>query len=160
MRKTFILLLILVMFSASGCHTVRKKFTRKKKREEVIPVYVDFKNYPETPSVDAYIDYYLYTRGWLDELIGALDKGISFKRTKRAINEAIMNMEQLVVFYTEEGKEEFYQLYEDFVKVREDVLKYRNMSQNKRNVLIKKIERLKREFEKEFNYVDAEQWML
>ncbi|UCG34843.1 MAG: hypothetical protein JSW17_04940 [Candidatus Omnitrophota bacterium] len=160
MRKICLILLIFVAFFSCGCHSVRRKFVRKKRVEREVPVYVDFKEYPEVPSTDAYINYYLYVRGWLDELLGALDKGTSYKRKRRAIDETLMNLEQIMVFLSDDGRERIYPIYNGFVEVAEDIKKNRTMSENKANTLIKKIERLKREFEKDFNYVDAEKWML
>jgi len=157
-RKSLIFLLI-VVFTFSGCHSFRQKFIRKKKTEEVAPVYVSFKDYPDRPSRDAYIDYYLFVRGWVDELLGALNKGISFKRQKRAINEAIMNLEQIVSFYNHEGKELIYPLYEELLYFRKEIEKSPNMSITRRNGLIRKIEAWKRRFEKGFNYSDAEKWL-
>ena len=86
-----------MIFVNSGCHSIRKKFIRKKKSKEEVPVYIDFKDYPEIPSREAYIDYYLFVEGWLEELVGALKKGFSYKRQKRSIDEAIMNFEQIFI---------------------------------------------------------------
>ena len=157
-RKSLVLLLIGI-FTFSGCHSFRQKFIRKKKSSQETPVYVSFKDYPDRPSKDAYIDYYLFVRGWLDELTGALDKGISFKRQKRAINEAVMNLEQIIAFYSHEGKETIYPFYEELLQFREEIERSPNMSATKRNGLIRKIEAWKRRFEKRFNYSDAEKWL-
>ena len=146
-------------FSNFGCQSLRKKFTRKKKPKEEVPVYVDFKDYPTKPSREAYIDYYLFVRGWLDELIKAMQKGTSPKRQKRAVNEAIMNMEQILAFFNRGGKDKLYPLYEELVSVREEIERSPNLSDAKKNILTQNIERLKRRFEKDFNYTDAEQWM-
>ena len=159
MKKLTILLLISVILFNSGCHSMRKKFIRKKKVQEELPVYVDFKEYPEKPSREAYLDYYLFVDGWLDELIGALKKGVSYKREKRAIDEAIMNLEQIISFYNDQGREEAYDLYSELLGIRKDMEKNRNLSDLRRNYLVRKIEGLKRRFEKNFNYTDAERWM-
>ena len=147
-----------LLFS-SGCHSLRKKFIRKKKYKNEAPVYVDFKEYPTKPPKQIYSNYYLFVRGWLDELIGALNKGESFKREKRAINEAIMNLEQIISFYNSEGREQIYPLYSTLVLVKNEIDKYPNMPQMKRWSLIRKIEYFKRRFEADFNYPDAEKWM-
>jgi len=120
---------------------------------------VNFKDYPAKPSRDAYINYYLFVRGWLDDLTEALRKGVSYKRQRRAINEAIMNLEQIITFYGPEGKDAIYPFYEKLQDFREAIKKSPNMSETKRNSLIRKIEQLKRRFEKGFNYTDAEKWM-
>ena len=159
MKKTLVVFIIVMFSITSGCHSLRKKFIRKKKYEKEIPVYVDFKDYPDKPSRESYINYYLFVRGWLDDLTGALKKGISYKRQRRAINEAIMNLEQIIAFYDSEGKDEVYPIYEKLQYFRDEITKSPNMSEIKRNLLIRKIEQLKRNFEKNFNYTDAEKWM-
>lgn len=159
MKKLFVAFLIFSLAFNSGCHALRKKFVRKKRSQKELPVYVDFKEYPERPSGDAYMDYYLFVRGWLDELLAALKKGISYKRQRRAISEAIMNTEQIISFFNIEGKEEIYPIYEDLLSLRQQIEKTPNMGEPRRNSLIRKIEQLKRRFEKGFNYSDAEQWM-
>ena len=149
-----------MVFCDFGCYSLRKKFIRKKKTGKEAPVYVDFKEYPQTPSREAYINYYLFVRGWLDELTGALRKGVSFKRQKRAINEAIMNLEQIVSFYNSEGKDKIYPFYEELLEIKGEIEKGSTLSSFRKNSLIRKIENFKRRFEKNFNYTDAEQWMI
>jgi len=160
MRKTLVLLIIVGLFYSSGCYNIRRKFIRTKKISEDITVYVDFKDYPSKPAREAYIDYYLFVRGWLDELNGALRKGISHKRQKRAINEAVLNLEQIISFYTPEGKEQIYPLYKTLLNIRDKLSRFPNLSSMQRNALISKIEKFKRKFEREFNYTDAEKWMI
>jgi len=159
MRKALVFLLIAMLSLTSGCHSLRKKFTRKKRYKKEVPVYVDFKDYPDKPSRKAYINYYLFVRGWLEDLTEALKKGISNKRQRRAIDQAVMNLEQIITFYNPEGKERIYPLYEELQGLREAIVKDPNMSETKRNILVRKIERLKRKLEKDFNYADAEKWM-
>ena len=159
MRRLLVSFLIVMLSLTSGFHSLRKKFTRKKKHGKEAPVYVNFKDYPVKPSREAYINYYLFVRGWLDDLTEALRKGISYKRQRRAINEAIMNLEQVITFYDIKGKDAVYPLYEKLQGFREVIKKSPNMSEIKRNFLIRKIEQLKRRFEKDFNYTDAEKWM-
>ncbi len=159
MRKILVFFIILSLLPISGCYNIRRKFIRKKKGQEEKPVYVDFKEYPIKPSRDAYIDYYLFVRGWLDELVSSLKKGLSYKREKRAINEAIMNLEQIISFYNTEGREKIYPSYEKLLDMRREIDRSPNMSRMRRDGLIRKIESFKREFERNFNYTDAEQWM-
>ena len=157
MRRFTAIFLILCLFSTSGCHSIRKKFTRKKRPKKDVPVYVHFKEYDEQPSREAYLDYYLFVRGWLDEFIEALQKGVSYKRQKRSLDEAIMNLEQIIAFLNHDGKEYIYPMYEEFLEIRQDISP--NMTQNRRNTYVRRTEVLKRNFEKEFNYIAAEKWM-
>jgi hypothetical protein len=138
---------------------LRKKFTRKKKFVEETPVYVDFKSYPTKPTKEAYNDYYLFVKGWLAELSDTLKQGISFKRAKRGINEALMNFEQIIAFFNAEGKEKAYPLYEDLRIIRQDIETNPNPSDMRRNSIVAKIDKFRRQFEADFKYTDAERWM-
>ncbi|MFA5271241.1 MAG: hypothetical protein WC412_02740 [Candidatus Omnitrophota bacterium] len=164
MKKLFILLLIGIIFSTSGCYTIRKKFIRKKTAQQEEPVYVNFKDYPNKPSREAYVDYFIFVKGWLDDLseslqIERLNRGYSNKRERRAINEAVMNLEQIIAFFNQEGKEKIYPLYKDLVKIRDKMEKDPGMSAIERSRILQKIEHFRREFEGEFNYRQAEKWM-
>jgi len=159
MRKIPTFLLIALLILPGGCHSLRKKFTRKKKYEKEPPVYIDFKDYPSSPSREDYINYYLFVRGWLDDFKETLHKGISHKRAKRAVNEAIMNFQQIISFFNEEGKEEAYPLYEELLDIKKQVERIPNMSVTKRNSVARKVENLKRRFEQKFSYTDAKKWM-
>lgn len=159
MRKFFIYFIVTSILFTSGCHTLRKKFIRKKRYKKETPVYVDFKDYPAKPSRQAYIDYYLFVRGWLDELAESLKRGLSFKREKRAISQALMNFEQMLSFYDLEGKKKIYPLYEELLAIKKEIEKNPNTNEVKRNFLIRKIEYFKRRFEKDCNYTDIEGWI-
>ncbi len=164
MKKLFILLLIGIIFSTSGCYTLRKKFIRKKKSQTEEPVYINFKDYPAKPSREAYIDYFIFVKGWLDDLAECLradriDGLYSNKRERRDINEAIMNLEQIIGFYNQEGKEKIYPIYQELTAVRDEFKKDPNMSDVGRARILQKVEHFRREFENKFNYIEAQKWM-
>ncbi|MDD5583524.1 MAG: hypothetical protein PHV55_00510 [Candidatus Omnitrophica bacterium] len=158
-KKITILILLLTVFSTSGCHALRKKFTRKPKHQEETPVYVDFKSYPTKPSKEAYNDYYVFVEGWLQELEETLKAGQSFKRAKRGINETIMNLEQMISFFSQNGKEKVYPIYQDLLVIRKEIETNPHPSDIKRNSLVSKLQHFKRKFEAEFKYSNAQQWM-
>ncbi len=70
-----------------------------------------------------------------------------------------MNVEQIIAFFSREGKDAIYPLYEEMLQLRKEIEAQPNMSQLKTNSLMRKTENLKRRFEKEFNWTDAEKWM-
>jgi hypothetical protein len=148
-----------IIFSTSGCYNLRKKFVRKKKYQKEEPVYINFKDYPQKPTREAYIDYFLFVKGWLDELQESLDRGYSIKREKRAINNAIMNLEQIMSFYNDQGKEKAYPLYRDLVAVKNTIEKNPNKNKIERDYLNQRIDHFRRKFEAEFNYTEAGKWM-
>ncbi len=157
-KKVLPFFLSLILVLNSGCHSLRKKFVRKKKEKEP-PVYVTFKEYPQKPARDIYIDYYLYTKGWLEDLTKALRKGISYKRQKRATDEAIMNLEQIISFFNQDGVKAIDSLYRNLKQVQTEIKRAPNLSQIKRNSLIRKIENIKREFDSNYTYTDAKEWL-
>lgn len=159
MKKILIFILLVVMIFGSGCHSLRKKFVRKKKDTKETPVYINFKQYPQLPSRQAYVDYYLFVKGWLEDLVNALQDADSRKKEKRAVNEAIMNLEQIIYFYNQDGKENIYPLYEELLSVKGDIYKGISMNEIKRDMLAVKVDRIRRNFESGFNYNDAKQWI-
>jgi len=158
MKKHILVILILAVFLSSGCYSFRKKFVRSKKESKESPVFVNFKEYPTNPSRERYSEYYLFIRGWLDDLTTALSREGSFKRQKRAVNEAIMNMEQIMSFFTVEGQQVLYPIYDELRQFREELIKNPSMSELRRNSYIKKIEQIKRSFEADFNFSSVGRW--
>lgn len=157
-RRILVIFLLLLLGLNSGCRSLRKKFIRKEKKEEV-PVYVTPKEYPDKPTRDVYIDYYLYTKGWLEESVKALRKGISHKRQKHAIEEAIMNLEQIISFFNQEGKEKASSLHKKLKEIREEINRVPNLSRIKRDFLIRKIQNIKRDFDSNYTYTDVKEWI-
>lgn len=157
-RRILVIFLLILLALNTGCHSLRKKFIRRKKKEEV-PVYVTPKDYPEKPTRDIYIDYYLYTKGWLEELAKALRKGISYKRQKHAIEEAIMNLEQIISFFNQEGKKEISSLHRELKEIKEEINRVPNLSRIKRDFLIRKIQNIKRDFDSNYTYTDVKEWI-
>lgn len=159
MRKIFLCLIVASVFFTCGCQSLRQKFIRKKKYEREAPVYLGLKEYPNKLTREAYIDYNLFIRGWLDELIDTLSTGINVKKEKRAINEAVMNVEQLIYFFNDEGKEAIYPIYEELLAIQKEIIRSPNMSSVKINSLIRRVENVKRRFESNFSYSDIEKWI-
>ena len=149
----------MVLVLTSGCHGLRKKFIRKKKYEEAPPVYVGVKEYPDKLTQEAYIDYNLFVRGWLEELQESLRTEGNVKREKRAINEAIMNIEQIIYFFNDEGKEAIYPIYEELLAIRTEIQRAPSMSSGKRNSLARRVENVERRFDSNFGYSEVEKWI-
>lgn len=158
-KKIFFLSMIgIALLFSGGCYSLRKKFIRKRK-ETPAPLYLELKEYPEVPSEDMYNEYYLFVRGWLDELIQAIRENTSPKRQKKSIDEAIKNLEQIIYFYNQQGKEKISPLYTEFKSLREKIYDPYFIFQKNHTYIIRKIEKLKRKFEKNFTYEKASQWI-
>jgi len=160
MRKLLsIILALLVILDFTGCHALRKKFVRKRRKDKPPPLYLELKDYPQAPTKDMYDQYCLYVRGWLDELMHTIEEKSNAKRQKKSIDEAVMNFEQIMYFYNEEGKKAAEPLHSKLLSLREEVhAPYFALSASSSSV-IRRISRLKRDFEKNFSYEDALAWM-
>ena len=157
MKKIVLIFLILDMALLSGCYTLRKKFIRKKESKQPT-VYVDFKQYQAPHAQEAYQDYYLFVQGWLDELIKALAYTENRKKQKQAITEALFNMEQLFYFFTQQGQEHLSPIYEELTAIKTKIYSTQLHEADKQYTL-KKIEFLKREFQREFKWENVSQWI-
>ncbi len=137
---------------------LREKFVRDRSREEA-PAYVAFREYPDKPTREVYVDYYLYTRGWLAELVKALRKGISYKRQRYAISEVLMKLEQIISFFNQDGKDAIASLHESLQEIQAEIKRIPNLSQTRRNYIIRQIERIKRELGSDYTYSKAKEWL-
>ncbi|MCF7873888.1 MAG: hypothetical protein K9L84_00725 [Candidatus Omnitrophica bacterium] len=157
-KKALFIFLLVILVLNGGCHSLRKKFIRKKK-EEKVPVYITPKEYPQKPTRDIYVDYYLYVKGWLEELAKALRKGISYKRQKHTIDEAVMNLEQIISFFNQKGKENIESLHKELKQIQAEINRIPNLSRIKRDSLIRKVQKIKRKFDSNYTYTDVKEWL-
>ena len=154
-RKFFIV--VLLAFMICGCYSLRKKFVRKKKMTKKMPVYVDFKTYQEPKSQKIYEDYYLFACGWLEELIKSLNFTGNRKKQKQAIDEALMNIEQMMVFLNQEGKEELSLIYEELLKIKEKIYSP-FLNGIEKELIVKEIEKILRKLHSQFSWSKIAKW--
>lgn len=158
-RFIWVSILVISLFPAGGCYSVRKKITRKRKRnKEETVAYVDFKQYPETLSIEDYQNYFLFIRAWLDEFILSLEPGGNRKRRIKSINEAMENFERLRSAFTEEGLRETEPLYERLTELRTKAGEPR-VEGFELSRLLRQAGRVKRDFEKELNWDKVNKWL-
>jgi hypothetical protein len=156
-KKILLIFLLLDLVLLSGCYALKKKFIRKKESKEPV-VYVDFKEYQGPHTQEAYQDYYIFAQGWLDELVKAIAYTENRKKQKQAIKEALFNMEQLFYFFNQQGQERLSPLYEQLMSIKTKIYSAQ-LHEVERYYALKKIESLKRQFQREFKWENASQWM-
>jgi len=158
-KQVFVIVLLVMAANLTGCHALREKFVRKNKKDIPPPLYLDLKEYPKVPTKDMYNEYYLFVRGWLQELKIAIKDNISHKRQKKSIDEALKNLEQIMYYYTEEGKKQIQPIYERFVAVQDKIHDPYFPTLGNYSMILRQIERIQRDFEKKFTFDKALQWM-
>lgn len=161
-RWVYIITIFCIVLSFEGCYSLRKKFVRKKKleRKEEEPVYLDLKSYPVKPPLSVYNDYYVFIDGWLDELEDALKRKVSWKREKRAVDQVLMNFEQMLYFFEDDKKKEFDHIYNKIVRLRENIYKTPEKKEGEINRLVRDIEDLRRILDRDMNPTIMEKWMI
>ncbi len=152
--KPVVVFLAFMMFC--GCYPLRKKFTRKKKTSQET-VYVDFKEYSQAPVIELYNDYYLFINGWLDESIVDLRNSRNYKRQKRALGQALYNMELLTSLFSDKGKAKIEPLRKELESLKEEITP--GLTQVEANTILRRTELLKLRFNKGFTYSKALEWM-
>ncbi len=152
-----LIILLAILVDLSGCYTLRKKFIRKKKKEEPI-VYVNFKEYPQVPTKEVYLDYYLFVQGWLEELYDALTITYNRKKQKQAIEEAIANTQQMIFFFNEEGKKQASSFYSELLEIKK-LINTPTLNPIQKQRLAERVEKLMRLFPRIFCWSKASMWL-
>lgn len=160
MRKFLsVALIFFILFGACGCASLRKKFVRKRRKDAAPPLYLELKDYPHVPTQDMYHQYWLFVRGWLDELRLSIEEDSNKKRQLKAADEALMNFEQIVYFFNEQGKEIIAPLKQELVSIRETVHDPYFSSSMNTTIIVRRISKAKREFERDYTYDKASIWL-
>ena len=155
---TTILLLSLIS-SLTGCETVRRKFTRKKKAKTVRPMFYkkdgDFEE--KRPPAELYEMHYVYWKTWMDDLIDRA--GLNRKRDNRSINEAISNLIDMKKYLTGEKKEELDQYIEE-IKIATDRIRSTKLIGARMSGLRQNLDKLKRRVARKFYYKKVKDYIV
>ena len=129
----------------NGCTPLRKKFTRKKKKngeasQKFIPVLepIDYAEKIYSP-LEKYKHHYSLWKVWDKDLLQTIDRDGSDKRQKYLLVQTIEQLEEMKKILSEEKKTEFTILIDDLREVQE-VYKKQAMMRNTFSIK-KKIER-------------------
>lgn len=150
-RYTLILFLIIILI---GCDAFVRKFTRKRKKEnvpqqELVLVPEEYKP-PKMTKEEVYRQYFLYWKSWHDELINALSGGLSNKKQVDCANESLKNLDALRGIL-QEAKQKKLDIYinqlKDLKKEIEEDLYGNDLSRNRLSA-----ERIRRSIMRDFSY--------
>ena len=123
--STFLCCLCVVIFAVSGCTPLRRKFTRKKKKDKeqsqkFIPV-LEPVDYPEKvySSMERYKHHYSLWKIWDRDLLQAIERDGSDKRQKYLLGQAIEQLEEMKKRLVDEKQVELGQLIDDLRRVQQ-----------------------------------------
>jgi hypothetical protein len=159
MRRILLILIgLTLILGLSGCATIKRKFTRKKKKENKPEVILALEDY------DKFIDYhelykkhYLLWQYWHDELIASLEK--NFKKQRQCVEQSLEHLRALGKYITEEKKELLNTYVERLEEIREKILK-RRLNPIERDRISRELQKLKRLIDKEFRYSEIKAYIV
>lgn len=121
LRKIIVIFLVASLISGlTGCETLRRKFTRKRKAKPVRPMfYREGESEMTRPPLELYMMHYVYWKTWMDDLIN--NAGVNKKRDKRASNEAIGNLLDMRKRLTEEKQKELDEYIDEVRRITDKI---------------------------------------
>ena len=152
-------LALALLIDLSGCAALKKKFTRKRKKDVKMPVYYQVRKYDITPSLELYEKHYIVWVNWHKELVQEL--GDNFKSDKKSAQEMIANLEDMGTLLVDEKRDELTPHIVELQKVTA-IIDKRNMTKANetriRHILDREYRAIKREFStsKMKNYIRKE----
>ena len=152
LRKKVAMLIVAALFvgAFSGCSTMRRKFVRKKAKQEP-DLYLDLKDYPEAPTAGMYANYYAFVKGWLDEVTIQLEEGSNYKRIRYSMDKSIESLLIIKNYFRLEEQNKIDEIYDEFLDLKSRVDDVYTID-FRRQSIIKQAYKLRRKFAKQFNY--------
>ncbi len=150
MKKTKKLLLIFLCVSLSsalltGCETLRKKFTRKRKttdnQEQVIIVPRDYNAHP-FPSDVLYKQYFIYWKSWNQELITSLTDESSYRKVDDCVEQAVINLRKMSSYLDDDMAKKLGAYVKQTEDLKGDIEASRNMMSSQRNLFRYRADRI------------------
>ena len=151
MRKIFAIMLVIAFAAVSmtGCDSVQRKFTRKKKAAAKVPRIYQVKKYEKKPTPELYKKHYSYWQAWNGELLQVL--GDNHKKDKRCIDEIITNLKDMQnILVADKGKE----LDPHIARLEDvrDIIYRESLTQANKFSIMGTLEREDRYVKREFHY--------
>ncbi|MFH1692640.1 MAG: hypothetical protein ABIC68_08795 [Candidatus Omnitrophota bacterium] len=159
MRCRHPLMLCVVIFFCvcllTGCETLRKKFTRKRKtidkQENVVIVPRDYDEHPFPPDV-LYKQYFAYWKAWNQELIQSLSDQESYKRIMSSSQQAVSNLKKMSSYLVDEKAAKLNVYVEKLEKIDTEIQQAHNLPSERMRTFRYKVSRVYSCVNREFDY--------
>ena len=142
------MMILLVAVTFTGCDSIQKKFTRKKKETRPIPKLYQIKKYDVKPSVALYNKHYAYWQSWMSELLQ--DLGGNRKKDARCVDEALNQARSMQNILVQEKADELEKQILGIEEARDTIVR-EELSQFNRNQILMILERADRNIKREFS---------
>lgn len=156
-RISLILIDLALILGLSGCATVKRKFTRKKKerKPEVILALEDYDKFIDYHGL--YKKHYLLWQYWHDELIASLER--NFKKQRQCVEQSLEHLRALGKYITEEKKGILGTYVGRLEGIRGKILR-RRLNPIERDKISRELQKLKRLIDKEFRYSEIKAYII
>ena len=149
MKKALsIILIFFLLLNITGCESLRKKFTRKKKETVKMPHIYQVRKYEKKPSPELYQKHYVYWTSWQSELISVL--GENQKKDRRCIEEAVGQLCDMQNILVPEKGQELAPHIEKMMSVKDTIFN-EELTQANKDYVLRTLEREDRLIKKDFS---------
>jgi len=150
------LLVVCLLANLTGCETLKKKFTRKKKAVVKIPKIYQTKMYYKKPAPELYKKHFSYWDSWHSELIKTLGK--NHKKDVKCVEESVNNLKDMQNLLLPEKADRLGGHIDKLVKVKEIIFK-EDLTQFNKNYVLMTLEREDRAIKREFKYTKVKDYI-
>jgi len=121
MKKIILITLTLIlMLELTGCETLQRKFTRKKKKQPIKPRFYQEGLAETRPNLELYMMHYTYWKSWHEDLV--VNAGVNSKRDALACSEVIGNLLDMKKRLVEEKAKELDIYIEQLKKITKELM--------------------------------------
>ena len=149
-----IVLIFFCLWSAQGCESLRKKFTRTKKnqepQEQVIIVPRDYSAHP-FPSDVLYKQYFVYWKSWNQELVTSLNDADPYKKIMDCVQQAAIDLKKMATYLVDEKARSLEVYVKQTEDLKNDIEMARAMPTSQMNLLRYKAERILSSVNRQFD---------
>lgn len=147
-------LIFFCLWSAQGCESLRKKFTRTKKtqgpQEQVIIVPRDYSAHP-FPNDVLYKQYFVYWKSWNQELVTSLNDADSYRKIVDCVQQAEVDLKKMSTYLNDEKAKQLGIYIKQTGDLKSDIEKARSMPTSQMISLRYKAERILSSVNRQFD---------
>lgn len=166
MRRKRCILIGIMLFSCicllTGCETLKRKFTRKRKqvenKENVVISPRDYNEHPFPPDV-LYKQHFAYWKAWNQELLGSLNELNSLKRVVSSSQQSIMNLKKMSSCLQDEKAKGLNGYIKDLEKIEADIKNAHNVEDARMRVFRYKVSRIYSCVNREYDYTKIKNFL-
>lgn len=141
---------LVILICLTGCASLQRKFTRKKKEEGKLAPVITTYDYAKDLRVDElYKKHFLFWKTWQGELIDRMEG--TYKKRIECYNHTIMNLKEMAKYLAGPKAEELSSFIDQIKSIDPDVREKR-LSKNQKYRMTQLLEKTKRQIDKEFSY--------